>query len=124
MPADSRGRFEPPDEDSALADVASAARTATGTSAAFDTTNVDSINATLIISAASGSSPTLDLTLETTADGTNYYTAGTFAQQTTTQAGLARVFGDLGDTCRWKWTIGGSSPSFTFRIASTVDRDT
>jgi hypothetical protein len=38
--------------------------------------------------------------------------------------GLAKVFGPLGDSSRWQWTIGGTgSPGFTFSIASTVDRD-
>jgi hypothetical protein len=125
MPQDEQGRYEPADEDQTLADLASAARTTSTTSTAFDTTNIDSVNATLVITAVSGTNPTLDLILQTTADGTNYYTAGTFAQQTTTQTGLARVFGPLGDTSRWSWTIGGTAtPTFTFRVNSTVDRDT
>lgn len=124
MPNDERGRHVAPDEDLALADLASAARTTTGNGTAFDTTGVDSVNANLIISAASGTTPTLDLVLQTSADaGATYYTAGTFAQQTTTQAGLARVFGDLGDLSRWQWTIAGTTPSFTFSVATTIDRD-
>ena len=123
MPTDERGRFEAADEDLALADLASAARTTTGNGTAFDTTAVDSVNATLVITAASGTTPTLDLVLQTTADGTNYYTAGTFPQQTTTQTGISRVIGDLGDLSRWQWTIAGTTPSFTFRVDSTVDSD-
>jgi len=123
MANDELGRFQNPDKDLALADLASAARTTTGNGTAFDTTAIDSINATLVITAASGTTPTLDLVLQTTADGTNYYTAGTFAQQTTTQTGLARVFGDLGDLSRWQWTIAGTTPSFTFRVDTTVDSD-
>lgn len=122
MTQDSVGRFEPSNESLTAANVSSAARTATGTGTAFDTKNIDSINATLAITASSGTTPTLDLTLETTADGTNYYTAGTFPQQTGT-ATVARVVGDLGVTSRWKWTIGGTTPSFTFSVTSTVDRD-
>ncbi len=122
MPQDSQGRYVPDNEASSVGAVASAARTATGNGTAFDTANIDSLNALLVITAASGTSPTLDLTLETTADGTNYYTAGTFPQQTTTNAGISRIVGDLGALSRWKWTIAGTTPSFTFAVTTTVDR--
>lgn len=122
MPQDSQGRYIPDPEASSVGAVASAARTTTGNGTAFDTANIDSVNATLVISAASGTSPTLDLVLQTTADGTNYYTAGSFPQQTTTNTGIARVIGDLGTLSRWQWTIAGTTPSFTFSVATTIDR--
>lgn len=123
MPQDSQGRFVPDNEASTAAAVASAARTTTGNGTAFDTAGIDSLNALLVISAASGTTPTLDLVLQTTADGTNYYTAGSFPQQTTTQAGISRVIGDLGTLSRWAWTIAGTTPSFTFAVTATIDRD-
>lgn len=123
MTQDSQGRYVKGNETSTDAAVASAARTATGTGTAFSTAGLDSINATLVITAASGTTPTLDLTLETTADGTNYYTAGTFPQQTTTNAGVSRVIDGLGATSRWKWTIAGTTPSFTFAVSATAERD-
>jgi len=122
MTQDSQGRYIEPDETSTGAAVASAARTTTGAGTAFSTSDADSLNATLVITAVSGT-PTLDLVLETTADGTNYYTAGAFPQQTTTTAGVSRVFGDLGTLSRWAWTIGGGTPSLTFSVSATVDRD-
>jgi hypothetical protein len=124
MPQDERGRSAPADEDLTLADLASAARTTSTNSTAFDTTNIDSINGTLIVTVVSGTNPTLDVILQTTADGTNFYTVAAFAQQTDVNTGLAKIFGPLGDTSRWSWTIGGTAtPTFTFSIASTVDRD-
>lgn len=34
------------------------------------------------------------------------------------------VFGPVGSKCRWAWTIGGTgSPTFTFAVAATLDRD-
>jgi hypothetical protein len=61
--------------------------------------------------------------LQTTADGTNYYTVGSFAQLAAAGA-EAKVFGPLGNTSRWRWTIAGTdTPTFTFSIAATVDRD-
>lgn len=60
----------------------------------------------------------------TTADGTNYYTVLAFPQQTATTTGVSRVFGPLGSLSRWKWTVGGTdTPSFTFALSGTVDRD-
>jgi hypothetical protein len=123
MPQDSQGRYYPDAETITDAAVASAARTATGTGSSFTTANLDELNATLVISAASGTTPTLDVTLETTADGTNYYAVPqTFPQQTTTNAGISRVFTGLGSLSRWKWTIAGDTPSFTFTIAATGQR--
>lgn len=124
MPQDSKGRYIPDDETLAAAAVASAARTATATGTAFDTDNLDSITGTLTVTAASGTNPTLDVTLETTGDGTNYYTVGAFTQKTAAATADAKVFGPLGALSRWKWTIGGTdTPSFTFSISATADRD-
>jgi hypothetical protein len=74
------------------------------------------------VSAASGTTPTLDVVLQTTADGTNYYTAGSFTQLTTTGT-ESKVFTGLGSLSRWKWTIGGTTPSFTFAVAATFEKD-
>jgi hypothetical protein len=123
MPQDSKGRYIPDRETSTTAAVASAARTTTGNGTAFDTDGVDNLTATLVITAASGTTPTLDLVLQTTADGTNYYTVTAFPQQTTTNAGVARVCGPLGKLSRWAWTIGGTTPSCTFSVSATADRD-
>lgn len=121
---DSQGRYIAPNESSTSAAVASAARTTSSNGTAFDTTGVNAINGTLVISARSGTNPTLDVVLETTADGTNYYTVLAFPQQTATTTGVSRVFGPLGSLSRWKWTVGGTdTPSFTFALSGTVDRD-
>ena len=121
---DSQGRYIPDNETSADAAVASAARTTTANGTAFNTTNIDELMATLVITAVTGTNPTMDITLETTADGTNFYAvAQTFPQQTTTNTGISRVFSSLGSSSRWKWTIGGTAtPTFTFSIAATQQR--
>ncbi len=124
MPQDSQGRYVPTDDTLTTAAVASAARTATATGTAFDTDNLDAVTGTLTVTVASGTNPTLDVTLETTADGTNYYTVGAFVQKTAAATADAKVFGDLGALSRWKWTIGGTdTPTFTFSISATADRD-
>lgn len=122
MPQDDQGRYYEAESTRSGQQVASAARTATANGTAFDTSDVDEITATLTVTAASGTTPTLDVTLETTADGTNYYTVGSFAQKTTS-ATEAKVFTGLGSLSRWKWTISGTTPSFTFAITSTFERD-
>lgn len=124
MPFDSQGRWYESNETLSTGAVASAARTATATGTAFSTASLDSIDATLTITAAAGTDPTLDVTLETTTDGTNYYTLTPAFPQQTGAAAVSRTFDGLGSSCRWKWTIGGTdTPSFTFSIAATADRD-
>lgn len=115
-PVDSKGNYYADERLRSDAAVASAARTATGTGSAFNVEDAESFEATLTITAASGTTPTLDLTLETTVDGTHWYSVAAFAQKTGAGSD-ARAFGPLGDQARWKWTIGGTTPSFTFSVA-------
>lgn len=126
MPQDAQGRYYPDNEALAAGSgsLAAAAKTTTGSSAAFSTADMDSINALLVLTAVGGTNPTLDLALETTADGTNYYSAGAFPQQTANNAGISRIFGNLGATSRWTWTIGGTdTPTFTIAITATANKD-
>ena len=60
---DSQGRYIAPGESRTAADVASAARTTTANGTAFDTSDLDSISATLTCTARSGTNPTLDVVL-------------------------------------------------------------
>lgn len=123
MPAqDSQGRYVTPEDSDSGAQVASAARTTTGTGTAFDTSNIDEITAALTVSAASGT-PTLDVSLKTSADGVVFYSVGSFAQKTGVTAAETKVFSGLGVLSRWDWTIGGGTPSLTFAIVATVERD-
>jgi hypothetical protein len=123
VPLDAQGNYFAGDKIRTDAALASAARTATGTGTAFNTNQANSFEATLIVSAHSGTTPTLDVRLETSIDGgTSYDTVGSFVQFTTTDGTDGHVFGPLGDTCRWAWTIGGTTPSFTFAIAVEEDR--
>lgn len=110
--------------------VASAARTATGNSDPFYLSDVggEYLRVALVVSAASGTSPTLDVVVQDTLDGTNWFTVGTFTQATaaTSQAinivatdnGSPTVSNNavVGRQLRIKWTVGGTSPSFTFRV--------
>lgn len=109
--------------------LASAARTATGTgSAVCGFSRYEKFAAELVVSAASGTTPTLDVTLQHSIDGgTNWYTLATFTQKTATgselktesevEAATAEVYGDC---LRAIWTIGGTTPSFTFYVKVTA----
>lgn len=121
MGQDSQGRYYPEPEERADAALASAARTTTGAGTAFDTQGARQLDGALTISARSGTTPTLDVRLETTVDGTNWHTVGSFPQKNNTGSD-AKPFAGLGSQCRWAWTIAGTTPSFTFAIATTAHR--
>jgi hypothetical protein len=109
--------------------VASAARTATGTgSAVCGFAKFEKFAVELVVSAASGTTPTLDVTVQHSIDGgANWYTLTTFTQKTAAgselktesevEAATAEVYGDC---FRAIWTIGGTTPSFTFYVKVTA----
>lgn len=111
--------------------VASAARTTTGQSAAIVSADVEvawigdsALSLMVNVTAASGTTPTLDLSLQWSSDGgTTWHTpdtAQTFAQITATTAKV-KNFAVLGDVYRIVWTVGGTTPSFTFSVVETVN---
>ena len=122
--------------------VASAARTATGNSGAITLpTDLGGIMWLLSVTAASGTSPTLDLAIQVTDDdGTTWFTFAGFTQHSATgekafvtthdNRGIAALAewdtsddtapavhnAPLSRKIRIVWTIGGTNPSFTFSI--------
>lgn len=122
-PTDQKGRHYEDEEARSDAAVASAARTTTGIGSSFNSESATALEATLSVTAASGTSPTLDVRLETSIDaGTTWSTVDSFGQKTAA-ATEGKVFGPIGDVCRWAWTIGGTSPSFTFSISAQAQRE-
>lgn len=99
--------------------VASAARTATGQSAALQAGGAPVVNLMLVCTAASGTTPSLTLSVEWSPDGgTTWCTADTADAFTaiTTTTKLARRFTAKSNTYRVVWTISGTTPSFTFSV--------
>lgn len=105
--------------------VASAARTATGTGTTFcQFAPFTKFAAQLAVTAASGTTPTLDVTWQHSIDnGTTWFTVSTFTQKTATgnelkvEAEVAAATAEVYGNCmRAIWTIGGTSPSFTFSV--------
>lgn len=108
--------------------VASAARTTTGNTGILPTAYgaVVSIRAQLNVTAASGTTPTLNVVIQDTLDGTNWNTVGTFTQKTAVSLEVINILPQkaesgtfqplLSDRLRVLWTIGGTTPSFTFAV--------
>jgi hypothetical protein len=101
------------------AEVASAARTATGNSGTISVPTGGAIAGHIIVSAASGTTPTLDITLEESYDnGTTWvqiWAAPRFTASGNTPIPAMEVYA----VRRWVWTLTGTSPSFTFAINTT-----
>lgn len=99
--------------------VASAARTSSSASTmAKGWEAAKTIRAQLDVTAASGTTPTLDVVLEDTLDGTNWNTIGTFAQKTAAGREVINITAPFSDRLRARWTVGGTTPSFTFSVVT------
>lgn len=97
--------------------VASAARTTTGdNSGALGWGAASTIRAQLDVTAASGTTPELDVIIEDSLDGTNWNTIGTFAQKVTTGREVINITIPFSERVRVSWIIAGTTPSFTFSV--------
>ena len=100
--------------------VASAARTTTGSSSAI-TVGSGAANLTLEVetTAASGTSPSMTLTVQWSVDGTNFGNidgaTDSFAAITAT-GNVVKSLPVRAPYMQFTWTISGTSPSFTFSI--------
>lgn len=95
---------------------ASAARTATGASAAIEVGDRGVLRLLLDVTAASGTTPTLDVTVQTSYDGTTWRSLGTFTQATGVTS-ERKSFSGCDRFARVSYTIGGTTPSFTFAVS-------
>jgi hypothetical protein len=105
--------------------LASGARTATGVGSALcGFARYEKFAAELVVTAASGTSPTLDVVLQHSIDGgATWFTMTTFTQKTAagselkTETEVEAATGEVyGDCLRVSYTIGGTTPSFTFYV--------
>lgn len=94
----------------------SAEKTASGTGEIYEMGDMTTLRLKLDVTAASGTTPTLDVIVETSPDGaTEWQTVATFAQKT----GVSyerNVFPGCDRFVRAKYTIGGTNPDFTFSL--------
>lgn len=99
--------------------VTSAARTTSSNSGAISGFGESStLRVQLDVTAASGTSPTLNVLVEDTLDGTNWNTVGTFAQRTAAGREVINITNPFADRIRVSWTVGGTTPSFTFSVVA------
>lgn len=83
MPVTQQGRHYNANEAASRASLAAAARGSNGQSSAFNVEDAAAIEGTLAITAISGTTPTLDVSLETSNDGgLTWDTVGSFPQKT------------------------------------------
>lgn len=109
--------------------VNSSARSSSGDSGVLGVNYADfaTLRAELNVTAVSGTGPTLDAVIEDTLDGVNFNTIGTFSQKTGIGRQVINVYPKdnpgagfdypFANRLRVRWTIGGTSPSFTFSVA-------
>lgn len=93
------------------------ARTAGFTSGNEEVGEFRDVIAFLNVTAASGTSPTLDITIQDSPDGTVWtnHPSGAFTQ--TTATGVKRLeIPRVGNHVRAVVTVGGTTPSFTFSL--------
>ena len=102
--------------------VASGARTVTGTSAPITGLGrASALRVQLTVSAASGTTPTLNVFVEDTLDGgVTWNVIGTFAQKVAAGQEVINTVGLFADQVRVRWTIAGTTPSFTFAVNAFV----
>lgn len=97
--------------------VESAVRTTSGDSGPTDGWSIPkTLRVQLDVTAVAGTSPTLDVVLEDSLDGTNWNTLATFSAQNTPGHQVVNVTTPFADLLRARWTIGGTTPSFTFSV--------
>lgn len=102
---------------STTTDIASAAITTTVTSANLALTGIQSMSILASVTIVSGTTPTLDIILQETLDGTNYYDIYHFPRITATGQYTTPVLKLTGIGYRVVRTVSGTTPSFTMSLA-------
>lgn len=96
--------------------VASGARTATSNTSARQTGYGRTVSVMLDVTAVSGTTPSMTVSVEWSPDGTTFFpveTPDAFTAITATKK-VAKSFTVKGAYWRLVWTISGTTPSFTF----------
>ncbi len=96
--------------------IESLARTTNGSSNTVQAYGGESLRAQLNVTAATGTSPTLNVLVEDSLDGINFNTIGTFAQKTTAGREVINITSPFAENLRVSWTIAGTGATFSFGI--------
>lgn len=102
--------------------VPSAVQTVTGVSPSIEGVGRREVYIGVNITAASGTTPTLQCSLEWTNQDGVWYLSDPVDQFTSrsTPGAWIKKFEPKGDRYRVRWTIGGTTPSFTFEISEVT----
>lgn len=117
MPATRRrdSTFVPYAED--LNAVASAARTTTGNSTLLPAYGpAQQLRVFIDVTAVTGTTPSLVISVEDSPDGTKWYPVAANAAITAAGQYAFNITSEFADRIRIKWTITGTTPSFTFAV--------
>jgi hypothetical protein len=99
--------------------VPSGSYTADGDGAPHATGAAATLRLTLNVTAASGTGPTMTATVQHSEDGTTWRNHTSFAAATA--VGTQRlVLSALDRFVRCSWTVGGTTPSFTFSVTGEL----
>lgn len=103
----------------------SAPRTTSGVSTTMrDSDQGDNLSVALVVTAFAGTTPTLDVVVEWSMDGGTTWVRNDPAADAFTQvvgtANLVRTFPVRATTFRVAWTVGGTTPSFTFSVRAMM----
>jgi hypothetical protein len=96
---------------------ASVTRTATANGTGLELADCGTLRLDFAVTAASGTTPTLDVKVQTSPDGTTWtdVSGGSFTQATGTTT-QHKVISNIDRYVRHVATIGGTSPSFTYSL--------
>jgi len=92
---------------------------ATATASPVSVVSFKEGNAALSVTAVTGTTPTADVIIEHSADGTVWFPHTTFTQATTTTTEF-KAMANFMQFVRAKATIGGTTPEFTFTLKMTA----
>lgn len=93
----------------------SGVRTVSGDGGSIPMVGESTLRLTLAVTTATGTAPSLTVTVQTSHDGTTWTNVAAFTAATA--AGSQRkVFAGLDRLARASWAISGTTPSFTFAV--------
>ena len=98
-------------------EILNATVTVSGTGAAVSAIdNWEGFQAVLVASSVTGTSPTFDVVLEHSHDGTTWFNLTTFTQVTAATSELKAITGDVMKFIRYDLTAGGTTPSADIEV--------
>jgi hypothetical protein len=97
--------------------VESQPRTTNGNTSTINLGGVQMIRAQLDVTAAAGTTPTLNIIFEDTLDSVNFNQIAAFTQKTGPGREVVNITVPFTESVRVRWTITGSGASFTFSVS-------